>query len=65
MSAASDMELAKADARYLRERISLLRAKLYGRGETATPRLVELERRLVGAERRLRELRARRPDPDQ
>jgi hypothetical protein len=59
MSAASDMELAKADARYLRERISLLRARLYRRGESSTPQLVELERRLVGAEHRLRELRAR------
>jgi hypothetical protein len=55
------VELLEADARYCRERVSLLRAKLYGRGLGSTARLQELERELERAERRLRQ--ARRDDP--
>lgn len=59
MSYSSDLELAEADARYNRERVALMRAKLYGRGSGPTARLQELERESERSERRLRELRAR------
>jgi predicted nucleic acid-binding Zn-ribbon protein len=52
-----DVELLEAEARYCRERISLLRAKLYGRGLGSTARLQELERELERAEQRLRQAR--------
>ena len=61
MSSARDIELLEADARYYRDRVALLRAGLYGWGQGSTPQLQELERRLAGAERRLREQRSRRP----
>ena len=60
MSSASDIELVEADARYYRDRVALLRAKLYRWGEGPTPQLKEFERRLTGAEERLRVLRARK-----
>ena len=59
MSSASDIELLKADASYYRDRVALLRARLYRRGQGSTPQLRELERRLAGAEQRLREQRSR------
>jgi hypothetical protein len=59
VSSASDTELLEADARYYRDRIALLRAKLYRWGLGSTPQLQELERRLAGAEQRLREHRSR------
>ena len=59
MSSASDIELLEADASYYRDRLALLRASLYRRGEGSTPQLRELERRLAVAERRLREQRSR------
>jgi len=61
VSSARDIELLEADARYYRERVALLRARLYRWGQGSTPQLQELERRLVGAERRLREQRSRQP----
>ena len=59
MSSAKDIELLEADARDYRDRVALLRAKLYRWGQRSTPQLQELERRLAGAERRLRERRSR------
>jgi hypothetical protein len=52
-----EVELLEADARYYRESVALLRAKLYRRGEGSSARLLELERSLERAERRLREYR--------
>ena len=59
MSSAKDTKQLEADARYYRDRVALLRAKLYRWGQGSTPQLQELERRLAGAERRLREQRSR------
>ena len=59
MSSSSELELAEADARYNRERVALLRAKLYGRGVGSSARLQLLERESERSEQRLRELRAR------
>jgi hypothetical protein len=59
VSSARDIELLEADAHYYRDRVALLRAKLYRWGQGSTPQLRELERRLAGAERRLREQRLR------
>ncbi len=61
MNSASEIELLEADARYYRDRVALLRAKLYRWGLRPTPRLRELERRLAGAELRVREQRSRGP----
>ena len=61
MSSARDIENLEADARYYRDRVALLRAKLYRWGQGKTPRLQELERRLAGAEQRLRDQRSREP----
>ncbi len=59
VSSASEIALVEADVRYYRDRVALLRAKLYRWGEGSTPQLKELERRLTGAEERLRALRSR------
>ena len=59
MSSAKDIELLEADARDYRDRVALLRAKLYRWGQGSNPELQKLERRLAGAERRLREQRSR------
>jgi hypothetical protein len=60
MNARRELEVVEAEARYCRERVALLRARLYGRGTGRTPRLLELERQLQRAEQRLDDLRARR-----
>jgi hypothetical protein len=59
VSSSSELELAEADARYNRERVALLRARLYGRGLGSSARLELLERESERSERRLRELDAR------
>ncbi len=53
MSSSNKLALLEADARYYRERVSLLRAKLYGRGLGASARLRELELEAERAEQRL------------
>jgi hypothetical protein len=58
VSSSNEIELAQADARYYRDRVALLRAKLYRWGLGATPRLRELERQLQCAEQRLRDVRS-------
>jgi hypothetical protein len=60
VSSTREVELLEAEARYCRERVSLLRARLYGRGEGTSARLQELERERERAEQRLRA-----PAPDQ
>jgi hypothetical protein len=55
----SEIELLQADARYYRDRVALLRAKLYRWGLGSNTRLRELERELERAEQRLREERLR------
>ena len=59
MSSSGNMELLLADARYYRDRVALLRAKLYRWGMGSNARLRELERELDRAERRLSEARLR------
>jgi hypothetical protein len=59
MSYGSDLELAQADVRYYRDRVALMRAKLYRWGLGSTPRLQKLERELERAERRVHEVRSR------
>jgi hypothetical protein len=61
MSSGSELELAEADARYYRDRVALLRAKLYRRGYGTTPRLQQLERQLQRAEQRLLNLVSHQP----
>ena len=61
MSSARDIELLEADARYYPDRVAVLRAKLYRWGHGSTPELQKLERRLAGAERRLRAQRSHQP----
>jgi hypothetical protein len=56
----NELELARAEQRYYRDRVALLRAKRYRWGLGASPRLRELERRLQRAEVRLSELLSRR-----
>jgi hypothetical protein len=58
VSSSNELELAEAEARYNRERVALLRAKLYGRGLGSSGRLQLLEREWERSERRLRELRS-------
>ena len=60
MSSGPELELAEAEARYYRDRVALMRAKLYRWGYGTTPRLEQLERDLERAERRLREVRSHR-----
>ncbi len=59
MSSGSDLESLQAEALYYKDRVALLRAKLYRWGEGSNPRLRELEGKLALAERRLRDERAR------
>lgn len=59
MSSSSERELAEADARYYRDRVALLRAKLYRWGLGPTARLRELERHLARAEQSVRDHRSR------
>lgn len=61
MSSNNELELARAQARYYRDRVALLRAKNYRWGLGSSPRLQQLERELLRAERRLSEVRSRHP----
>jgi len=61
VSSSSELELAEAEARYNRERVALLRARLYRRGSGPNARLEQLERESERSERRLRELRSQQP----
>lgn len=59
MSARTELELARADVRYYRDRVALLRAKHYRWGLGSSRRLQELERELQRAEQRLSALHSR------
>ncbi|MBV9466236.1 MAG: hypothetical protein JO206_09515 [Solirubrobacterales bacterium] len=61
MSSSREIESLWAEVHYQRDRVALLRAKLYRWGLGPNARLRELERRLEGAERRLRERQRARP----
>jgi hypothetical protein len=59
VTSSSERERLEADACYYRDRVALLRAKLYRWGLAPTARLKELERSLARAEQRVREHRSR------
>ena len=59
MSSAKDIEQLQAEADYYRDRVALLRAKLYRWGVGSSPRLETLERELERARQRLRDARLR------
>jgi hypothetical protein len=63
LSAEREIERLEAETRHYRERVSLLRARLYGRATGTSARLQELERGLERAEVRLRERRRRETHP--
>jgi hypothetical protein len=54
----AEIELLRADARDRHDQVALLRAKLYRWGLRPSPRLMQLERELAHAEKRLREATA-------
>ncbi len=53
------LEQLQAEVHYYRDRVALLRARLYRWGLARNPRLQELERQLECAEQRLRDGRGR------
>jgi hypothetical protein len=57
MSSANQLEQLMAEVRHYRERLSLLRARVYSGKPSSDARLREFERSLQSAERRLREAR--------
>ena len=59
MSSSAEIERLQAEASYCRDRVSLMRAKLYRLGLGPSARLRELERELEQAEQRLRAERLR------
>ena len=59
MSSSAEIERLQAEASYCRDRVSLIRAKLYRLGLGPSARLRELERELERAEQRLRDERLR------
>lgn len=59
MSWRGEVEVARADLRDCRDRVALLRAKLYRWGLRPSPRLRELEGELQLAELRLRDVSTR------
>ncbi len=59
MSSPNEIELLQAEAEDCRDRVALLRAKLYRWGLGTTARLQELERSLELAEQRLHDATVR------
>ena len=59
MSSGNEIDQLQAEAAYYRDRVALLRAKLYRWGLGTNPRLQELERELERAQQRLHEARVR------
>jgi hypothetical protein len=59
VSSRNEIEQLQAEAAYYRDRVALLRAKLYRQGLGSNARLQALERALERAEQRLREERLR------
>ena len=58
MTSIDEIETARADASYCRDRVALLRAKLYRWGLGSSPRLKQLEQEAERAEQRLRAVRS-------
>jgi hypothetical protein len=61
MTTTADIERLTAEVSHYRDRLSLLRARIYSGKPSPDARLREFERALAGAERRLREARGRPP----
>jgi hypothetical protein len=59
VSSSSEIEQLQAEANYCRDRVALLRAKLYRWGVGSNARLQALERELELAQQRLRDARLR------
>ena len=59
MSSTNEIDQLRAEAAYCRDRVALLRARLYRWGLGTNPRLQELERELERAQQRLREAQLR------
>ena len=59
MSSRTDIEQLRAEADYYRDRVALLRAKLYRWGVGSNARLQALERELELAQQRLRDAQLR------
>ena len=59
MSSVKEIERLQAEADYYRDRVALLRAKLYRWGVGSSSRLETLERELERARQRLRDARLR------
>ena len=59
MSSTGDVASLQAEVNYYRDRVALLRARLYRHGVGSNDRLQELQRNLESAQKRLRD--ARRP----
>jgi hypothetical protein len=56
-SPSHEIERLQAEVVYYRDRVALLRARLYRRGEGTSARMVELQRNLESAQKRLRDAR--------
>jgi hypothetical protein len=65
VSSRREIAAIEAEVTYYRDRVALLRARLYRWGVASTPRLEELQRRLETAQRRLRAVRAAPPPAPQ
>ena len=61
MTTLHEIEEIQAEVNECRDRVALLRARLYRRGAADTPRMKELQRRLSSAQARLRAARAEAP----
>jgi hypothetical protein len=59
VSSDNEIDQLRAEAAYYRDRVGLMRAKLYRWGLGTNLRLQELERELERAQQRLREARVR------
>jgi hypothetical protein len=59
MSAGAEIERLEAEARYRRERLALLRARMYRGAAAPAARMRQYERALEEAERRLRRAQLR------
>jgi hypothetical protein len=57
VSSPNDIEQQQAEVDYYRDRVALLRAKLYRWGVGSNARLQQLERKLEHAQQRLRDAR--------
>jgi hypothetical protein len=58
MSSAGELEQLTAEVRHYRDRLSLLRARVYSGKPSSEARLREFERSLQGAQQRLRAAQA-------